>query len=93
MFAQHCKAGLPLGSENFTSWTSRLYRRKCFQIAKGNIYFLFMGGESDPDHLNPLRATILELWLQNTGPNLIFVRRLFIVFDWACQNVPNKLLR
>ena len=89
MFAQHCKAGLPLGSENFTSWTSRLYRRKCFQIAKGNIYFLFMGGESDPDHLNPLRATVLELGLQNTGQTFNFCEA-FIHCIWLGMSKCHK---
>ena len=43
MFAQHCAAGRPPGSENFISWTSRLYRRKCFQIAKRKHLFSIYG--------------------------------------------------
>ena len=39
MFAQHCAVDHPPGSENFISWTSRLYSRKCFQIAKRKYLF------------------------------------------------------
>ena len=41
VFAQHCAVDHPPGSENFISWTSRLYRRKCFKIA--NRKYLYYG--------------------------------------------------
>ena len=34
MFAEYCHQLRPPARENFTGWTSRLYRHKCFQIAE-----------------------------------------------------------